>query len=124
MNKRFNNKSNYDPGRFRFTLNFYQEVVAIGNDGSQTVSYTPILTTAALQEPLRDGSQIAIDAGASILNQDCYFVIRNRSTFYPEKDMIVTNGSQVYVINAVIPLDVPVNYIKILCVRRDMQITT
>jgi SPP1 family predicted phage head-tail adaptor len=124
MNKRFNNKSNYDPGRFRFTLNFYQEVTTISADGSQVVTLTPLLTTHAVQEPFRDGSQIAINAGASTLNQDCYFVIRNRSTFYPEKDMIVTNGNNGYVINAVIPLDVPVNYIKLLCVRRDVQVTT
>lgn len=124
MNKPYNNKSNYDPGRFRFTLNFYQEVTTISDDGSQWVNFTPLLCTKAVQEPLREGSQIAINAGASILNQDCYFVIRNRCGFYPEKDMIVLCGNQGYVINAVIPLDVPVNYIKLLCVRRDVQITT
>lgn len=78
----------------------------------------------AVQEKLSDRSQLAFEAGASVLNQDCYFIIRQRNDFTPLKDMIVLCSGSTYVIKAIIPVDVPVNYIKLLCVKKDFEITT
>lgn len=126
--QRFENKTFYDPGRFRFTICFYQEAAVDDGSGGNIPSLTYLLTTNAIQESLvkRLGfsGNMSIDAGAGILNDGWYFIIRNRSNFYPEKDMIVVVNNQGYVISAVIPLDMPVNYIKCLCIRRDMQLTT
>jgi len=117
MKKRFENKTFYDPGRFRFKLVFTQQVSVPDGYSGTKVSNQEVLITMAVQEPLKDGSQLAIEAGASVLNQDCYFVIRNRNEFYPQKNMNVTCNGFDYVIKAVIPVDVPVNYIKLLCVK-------
>lgn len=116
--QRYENKSFYDPGRFRFQLVFKQQVTADdGYGGNPVVALQDVLTTRAVQEPIKEGNQLVINAGASVLNQDCYFVIRNVNTFYPEKDMNVECNGATYVIRAVIPIDVPVNYIKLLCVK-------
>lgn len=124
MRKRFENKSHYDPGRFRFSLTFFtQSTVDDGYSGTSSALLQSI-TTMAVQEKLSDRSQLAFEAGASVLNQDCYFVIRQRNDFIPLKDMIVLCDGSTYVIKAIIPVDVPVNYIKLLCVKKDFEITT
>lgn len=125
MRKRFiHEAANYDPGRFRFKLTFFKQVSTQSEYGGTFVVNQHVLTTMAVQEKLSERSQLALEAGASVLNQDCYFVIRNRSNFYPEKDMVVFCNGATYVIRAVVPLDVPVVYIKLLCVKQDIDITT
>ncbi len=124
MRKPYENKTQYDPGRFRFQLTFFQQVSTQNEYGGTTVALTQVLTTMAVQEKISERSQLAIEAGASVLNQDCYFVIRQRNNFTPLKDMIVLCNGSTYVIRAVIPVDVPVMYIKLLCVKQDVEITT
>lgn len=124
MRKGFENKSHYDPGRFRFSLTFYRQATGDDGYGGTRAVLLQDKTTMAVQEKLSDRSQLAFEAGASVLNQDCYFVIRQRNDFTPLKDMKVLCNGSTYVIKAIIPVDVPVNYIKLLCVKKDFEITT
>jgi SPP1 family predicted phage head-tail adaptor len=124
MRKPFENTSGYDPGRFRFSITFFtQSTVVDGFAGTRSVLLQSI-TTMAVQEKLSERSQLAIEAGASVLNQDCYFVIRQRNDFTPAKDMIILCNGSTYVIKAIVPIDVPVRYIKILGIKKDFEITT
>lgn len=115
MNKRYENKSAYDPGRFRYSLTYRKQVSAPDGSGGTDVTFTDLLTVRAIREKLSEGNQLAITAGASLLTKDCYFIVRNRLDFYPEKDMNIVVDSLQYTIRAVIELDVPVTYIKLLC---------
>lgn len=124
MRKPFENKSFYDPGRFRFKLVFFNQVSAPDGFGGTIATLQQSITTMAVQEKLSDRSQLAIEAGASVLNQDCYFVIRQRNDFIPLKEMVVFSNGSTYVIKAIIPVDVPVKYIKMLCVKKDFELTT
>jgi|GEM_PF-3481513 len=111
----FDNKTKYDPGRFRFAVTFYNEVSTKNRSGGQEVALVPYFSTKAVKEKLREGSQLVINAGASTLNDDCYFVIRNRCGLRPTKAMKVLCDDIYYTIAAIIEIDVPVNYIKLLC---------
>lgn len=114
MKRPYENKPMYDPGRFRISLQFFGEVSQDDGAGGTTVQPQSLTIVKGVQEPIREGSQLAIEAGATSLNQDCYYVIRARG-FTPNKDMII-NGE--YVVRAVIPLGVPVTYYKLLCIRK------
>lgn len=124
MRKPFANETLYDPGRFRFKLSFFQETSVQSVYGGTTAGWTFILTTQAVQEKISSKNQFAIEAGASVLNQDCYFVTRYRSDFEPKKDMAIVCNGFAYLIKAVIPIDVPQRYWKLLCVKSDINLTT
>lgn len=113
----FKNKTAYDPGRFRYKITFYEQVSTPDGYGGTTVTLTQVLETYAVREKLREGSQLALEAGASVLNSDCYFVIRYRAAFTPKKDMNLVCDGIYYTIRAIIEIDVPVNYYKLLCVQ-------
>lgn len=119
MNKPFNNKSAYDPGRFRYSVTFQSLVATDDGAGGTTVVPETVLITRAVREKLSEHNQLAIEAGASYLSNDCFFVIRNRPDFYPTKDMQVISDGQTYTIRAIIEIDVPVKYLKILCSGRN-----
>lgn len=115
MRKPYQNKTHYDTGRFRFKLEFY-EVVSLDNSGGGiTPSTAKVYETYGVQEPIKSGNQEAIEAGASVLNQDCYFVVRNNPSFTIEKSFLIVCNSITYNIAAIISVDVPINYIKLLC---------
>jgi SPP1 family predicted phage head-tail adaptor len=124
MRKRFEQPNQYDPGRFRHSLSFFQQVPVSDGSGGSVPSMQFILTTKAIKEQIKDGSQLVINAGASVMNEDIYFVIRNRASFYPAKDMTVLCDGFTYLIAAVVPIEVPCTYVKILCLKKDIDITT
>lgn len=112
----YKNKSDYDPGRFRHTLEFKAEQSTPDGAGGTTVATVTVLTTKAVREKISEHNQLAIQAGASWLTNDIFFTIRNRQGFYPEKDMIVACEGKTYTVRAIIELDQPVKYIKLLCI--------
>jgi len=124
MKRPYENKHSYDPGRFRFKVTFFNQVSAPDGFGGTTASLQQILTTMAIQEKISDRSQIAVEAGASVLNQDCWYIIRQRDNFTPQKDMVVLCNGATYFIKGIVPVDVPVRYIRLLCVKQDIDITT
>lgn len=129
MSKKYENKTAYDPGRFRYPVTFLQEVVTVQNDGSQIVSYAAIISTRAIREAVTRRFNVlgdtSLEAGATLMNNYWYFTIRFvRSGFVPTKSMLLSTPDGIYTINAIPELDEPPNYWKMLCVKTDMQITT
>ena len=119
MSKPYNNKHSYDPGRFREKVKFLQEQTTDNGSGGVIVTLTTVLETKAVKERINDSSQLVIDAGITNLHQDRSFIIRSRRAFYPEKDMLVECDGEQYTIRGIIPIDDPVNYIRLLCARID-----
>lgn len=128
MNKRFENKTANDPGRFRYPVTFIQQVTVLQPDGSQGPGYAAILTTRAIREPITRRFNVLGDmtlaAGENLLNNYWYFTIRYQKDFTPKKDMLFSAPDGVYTINAIPELDVPPHYWRMLCVKTDLQITT
>jgi len=112
-----NNIKSYDPGLFRFAIEFWAHDAIPDDSGGTDLTFNGLLRTRAVREEIREGSQLAIVAGASLLNQDCYFVIRNRKWFYPAKDMQIRVDGEAYVLSAVVPINNPVTYLKLLCIK-------
>lgn len=129
MKQPYNNKTNLDPGRFRYPVTFIQEDVSIAADGSQTPIYTPLLSTRAIREAVTRRfnvlGDITLVSGATLMNNYWYFTIRFvRSGFVPLKDMLLQTPDGIYTINAMPELDEPPNYWKMLCLKTDKVITT
>lgn len=128
MKKPFENKTFYDPGRFRYPVTFLQETVMTANDGSQTVGYTNVLQTRAIRLAVTRRfsltGDMTVEAGADLMNNYWYFIIRFRRDFTPAKDMLLATPDGIYTLTAVPQLDEPPHYWKMLCFKTDKQITT
>lgn len=127
--QRYENKTFYDPGRFRYPVIFLQEIVDEQPDGSMPVSYQQVLSTRAIREAVTKRfstfGNITLEAGATLMNDYWYFTIRFvRSGFKPVKDMLLSTPDGIYTVNAMPELDEPPNYWKLLCVKTDKIITT
>lgn len=120
MSKRFENKSFYDPGRFRFQVTFNQETINTLPSGDTEVTLVPILTTKAIRDiykhRLSENGQIILEGGTTNETKLWYFIIRSRKAFMPTKSMQLVCEGQSYTIRDIEEIDIPVNYIKILCV--------
>lgn len=128
MNKRYENKSAYDPGRFRYPITFLQENITIAPDGSQIVDYTQLISTKAVRLAVTRRftllGDMSVEAGESLMYNYWYFIIRLRSDFQPKKDMLLSAPDGIYTINAAPQLDEPGHYWRMLCVKTDTPITT
>lgn len=116
MIKPFNNKSVYDPGRLRYLLTFSSEETTQNDYGNSEVTLITTMVTKAVKLQIGSYDQYALEAGASTLRNDLYFVIRYRKDWTPLKDMVVECDGKTYKLHAVIELDQPVHYWKILCI--------
>ena len=120
MNRKpYNNKSNYDPGRFRALIVFKQQLGTDDGSGGSDITYPEVYTCKAIELPVRDAAQLEIEAGASTMNEDRWFVIRYTSAFEPMKDMNIIHNSNPYVIRAIVPVDQPLKYYKLLAIRQN-----
>lgn len=117
--KPYKNKSDFDPGRFRITIIFLDQVVLPDDNGGAEPQLVPVHTCKAVELPVRDGNQLEINAGASSMNEDRWFVIRAFTGFIPAKDMNVQFNGKKYLIRAVVPVDQPLKYYRVLCIRQD-----
>lgn len=116
MNKPYSNKSNYDPGRLRYSLMFSREETTQNEYGNSEVTIVTTVITKAAKLQIGSYDQFALEAGASMLRNDLYFVIRYRKDWTPAKDMIVESEGKTYKLHAIIELDQPVRYWKLLCI--------
>lgn len=114
--KPFQNKSSYDPGRLRYELTFTKEDSTQNDYGNSEVTDVLSKVTKAAKLQLGSYDQYAIQAGASVLNNDVYFVIRYRKDWAPDKTMILTCDGKTYKVHSIIDLDQPVHYWKILAI--------
>lgn len=67
---------------------------------------TPTNVTWGSLEPIKQYNQLAIEAGASILNGDKILVIRYRNMFQPTKSMIfedLNNPGDIYTVHSITP---------------------
>lgn len=108
-----------DPAKFREKITFKQMVATDNDSGGTTVAYPIVLETKAYKEYINAYDQIAFTMGATPINQDCYYTIRSRASFKPEKDMRVVVDGDKYTIAGFVPVNNPVTYYKILCVKSD-----
>jgi SPP1 family predicted phage head-tail adaptor len=118
--KKFANKTFLDPGRFRYNISFYEHSTTINNYGDQTITDTLVMSTRASKQNIQNRpgsiySQLEEEAGATLMNGDTYFTIRLRQDWQPKKDMHAVVDGIKYVVRALIPLDYPQNYWRILC---------
>lgn len=118
-NKPFQNKPHYDPGRFRYTLVFKLQTSVSDGAGGTVPSKGVVKELKAIRLPIRPTDELAMQAGASIMKESCYFVIRKSETFAPRKDMNFSVGEDQYVIKGLIPEGEPVKYIRILSSKKD-----
>lgn len=130
MNKRFDNVTHIDPGRFRYPVTFIEAGVVILADLSQIPGYIPLISTRAVREPVTRRFNVAGDttlqAGATLMNNYWYFYVRfiRSGNFMPLKDMLLQTPDGIYTITAAPEVDEPANYWKILCIKSDIIITT
>lgn len=117
--KRFENKTNLDPGRLRSKVEFFEESTVDDGWGGVIVTTVSVLVTRGARVKISESSQMAIEAGASVFNQDTYLMIRKRNDFTPMKDMQIEIDGVQYTVRAIIPIDEPQNYWKLLCIRGD-----
>lgn len=124
----YENKSYFDPGRFRYSLTFFEQSVEESDSGGQSVTWSQLITTRAVREDyvrrLNEFGNLDIIADMSVMQEACYFIIRFRKDFAPAKDMAIVVGSDVYTIRSSPLLDTPPNYYKMLCVKTDLNLTT
>lgn len=124
--QRFENKSFYDPGRFRFNAQFYQQVSTPDPAGGTTNVIQHILTTKAVKEAftrrVNEQGQLIVAGGASEMEEVWYFVIRHRKGWRPTKAMNLICENWVYTIRDITDLDIPTNYVKLLCVKMDTDV--
>lgn len=119
--KPFRNETHFDPGRFRTNVAFFKQVDTVNPYGGTSQEYTEIKTVRAIDLQIKNNDQLAINAGASVINDDRYFIIRKG--FKPDYDMVARANGNSYIITAVIPIDMPVRFWRVLCTRKDDQET-
>lgn len=114
-----NNGQDIDPGRMRFLMHIMQEQTVDDGYGGTPVFYTNVLDTKAAKTKVGSGNQMALQAGATVFNQDCYFTIRYRRDFNIEKDQYIIVDGEGYTIAGFELVDVPVKWVKMLCIKSD-----
>jgi hypothetical protein len=123
MNKWYENKTDYDPGRFRYKVSFQQEVSISEPSGGTLVNLQNVLTTFAIREIISRRPNFAGDiiegGNATLLEGDWNFIIRYRPSFYPTKSMVLVCENITYTIRNIQEIDEPTKYIKILAVKAE-----
>lgn len=115
MNKRHNNKFNYDPGRLRNGVTILRGTTSEMPDGSVDREYVEYFNARAGEEKINDFNQQQIQAGLSSFRGDKIFVIR----YYPwidiDTSMVLDCNGVRYEILGVTVQDQPSTYIKLAC---------
>lgn len=101
-------------GRLNHRIKF-SRITITQNDSGGAVStlepvvvseYEPTDVTWGELKPVTQRNQLALEAGASVLNGDKILLIRKRALFTPEKEMLfedLNNAGDVYTIHAILP---------------------
>lgn len=104
-----------NPGKLNHRIKF-SRIVSTQNEylGANT-SFEPVVvsdtdtpdTTWGDLRPIQQRDQLALEAGASVLNGDRVLKIRYRPNFTPTKDMVFEDvqEAQQYTIHAILPYD-------------------
>lgn len=126
--QRYENKTAYDPGRFRYAVTFIEEVGVLQPDLSSVMTYSAILSTIAIRQAVTRRfsvfGDLSVNAGSTDLSSYWYFIVRFRKGFVPKKNMLLQAPDGIYTITESPELDDPPNYWKLLCTKTDKIITT
>lgn len=110
-----------NPGELKYPIDIYSvHSVRNASGGSMPsiICAYPSISTRAKKEPVRSNNQLAIEAGASVFNEDMIFTIRDRAGFTPHKNMLIEcEGSQYTLIAFYNPEKYP-NYLRLVAVRK------
>lgn len=117
----YKNKTDFDAGRFREAIIFQQQVGTQKPSGGTVVALVDVKIAKAVKLPVRDAAQLEITVGATNMNEDVWFVIRVFADFVPAKDMLVKQGTKRYTLVAIVPVDQPQKYWKLLCLYKNGQ---
>lgn len=84
----------------------------------------PLISTRAKKEPIRSNNQRAIEAGATVMNEDAIFTMRDyRPAFVPAINMLIEcEGSTYTIVSFYNPERYP-NYIRMVAVRKKTTAT-
>lgn len=130
MNKRFVDTANYDPGRFKYSLNFFKQTTVIQPNGDQVVTNVFVKTMRAVRENVSRRVGLSLEGylkdfgDASELLGAWVFTIRTSADFTPTKDMIFICQGVAYTSRIIQEVNQPGVYIKMLAVSTDALITT
>lgn len=117
--KPYENKRDVDPGRLRHVAQFYEQQAVDDGYGGTTVTDVLVLTTKAATESVNSytwENQLGLDsAGLSQFRQLQVYVIRNRTGFYPQKDMSLVADGRDWTILGTLPMDDPEKFTRLLC---------
>lgn len=120
----YKNKSDYDPGRFRFKLDFYTQIISPNAGGGGLPIWVLSQSTKAIKEDfpkrVNEQGQLIVQGGTTDQEEVWYFTIRYRRSWSPIKSMNFICDGIVYTIRAIMPVDIPVNYIKMVAVQSDL----
>lgn len=121
----FENHTFYDPGRYRFKLDFYEQVSMPDGAGGTIPTWVLSQSTKAIKEvfPKRvnEQGQIIVQGGTTDQEEVWYFTIRYRRSWSPVKNMNFICEGVVYTIRAIMPIDIPVNYMKMVAIQSDLS---
>lgn len=103
-----------NPGKLNHRLQFSQEVSTQNIYGGADIILMPVVCSQTVPtnvtwgsvEPIKQWNQVAMEAGASVLNGDRQIVIRYREMFYPTKSMIIedlNNPGDIYTVHSILP---------------------
>lgn len=116
--KPYNNKKVYDPGRLRNKITFLEKKALNDGMGGSEIDFSPVVSTYAGKEKLSQYKQLMLAQSNQFqMEIYTYFVIRNRSGFYPAKDMVIQTENAQYTVYGVVQMDDPCTYIQVLCVQ-------
>lgn len=104
-----------NPAKLNHRIKFAQEESTQNEYGGSVMELVPVVcsdiapadVTWGDLRPVKQYNQLAIEAGASVLNGDKILIIRYRSSFTPSKSMLfqdITEGVW-YTIHAILPYD-------------------
>lgn len=91
---------------------------ASGGTTPQIICAYPLLSTRAKKEPIRSNNQLAIEAGATVINEDVIFTIRARTGFMPVKNMLLECDGYQYTLVAFYNPEKYPNYLRLVGVRK------
>lgn len=103
----------FDVGSMRDFVAFYELTTVDDGYGGTTDSWVLSLDTKARKSIKSKTSQSMTMAGSFDFYQIFEFIIRDRKSWIPEKDMIIYNDGAIYVIKGVATMENNPNYLSI-----------
>lgn len=119
MNRPYNTKPHYDPGRLDYKVRFIAQRTNPNGLGGTQITQEEVLSTWAARRDISEYDPVVMRERVSSIDGSCYFIIRARKDFNPEINMLVENSGDVYTIQGIKNEGQPVTHVKLLCAYKD-----